>query len=223
MILTGKRVLFQGDSITDGNRYKDVGSRWDKNHQIGHSYAYILAGVLGLAYAGEHVEFVNRGVSGDGVSRLAARWQADTLEEKPDLLSILVGINDTHSFRDPDPAVPEMYGSTLRDLLTQARAANPALQIVIMEPFCEPTGEESALRRKMLPPIQAAAKKLAEEFGATFIPLQQLFDELCRTREMTYWTWDGVHPTEAGHAVIAREWIRTVLGEEGASLCEWMA
>ena len=88
------KILFQGDSITDGNRYKSQASEWDKNHQIGHSYAYIVTGILGAAFPERHYEFINRGVSGNRTENLLARWEEDALALNPDVLSILVGIND---------------------------------------------------------------------------------------------------------------------------------
>ena len=86
------RILFQGDSITDGNRYKDPAARWDLNHQIGHSYVYPIAAKLGYENPGKY-QFINRGLSGDSVESIISRWQRDTLEEKPDILSLLLGVN----------------------------------------------------------------------------------------------------------------------------------
>ena len=71
------KILFQGDSITDGARYKSKASEWDKNHQIGHSYVYIITGLLGMKYPEKHYEFVNRGISGNRTDALLARWQKD--------------------------------------------------------------------------------------------------------------------------------------------------
>ncbi|MBD0258018.1 MAG: twin-arginine translocation signal domain-containing protein, partial [Cytophagales bacterium] len=92
----GVTFLFQGDSITDGNRTRDN----DWNHVMGHGYAYILASKLWYEHPGKGFRFLNRGVSGNKVTDLAARWQADALDLKPDVLSILVGINDVAAFLD---------------------------------------------------------------------------------------------------------------------------
>ena len=86
----GARILFQGDSITDGNR----GRTADPNHILGHGYAFILAAKFGAAFSGAKLEFFNRGVSGNTVLDLEKRWQRDTLDLKPDVLSILIGVND---------------------------------------------------------------------------------------------------------------------------------
>lgn len=89
------KILFQGDSITDGNRYKDKQTRWDKNHQIGHSYAFIVSGELSMLYP-MRFEFVNRGISGNRTDELIIRWDEDTIAENPDLLIVLVGTNDVN-------------------------------------------------------------------------------------------------------------------------------
>lgn len=85
-----KVILFQGDSITDGNRGRDE----DPNHILGHSYAYIIGGKLGNERAEENLVFYNRGVSGDRISDLYARWNEDAISLQPDIISILIGVND---------------------------------------------------------------------------------------------------------------------------------
>src|SRR3954453_13824130 len=86
----GARILFQGDSITDGNRGRSA----DPNHILGHGYAFIIAAKFGAAFAPLNLEFINRGVSGNTVLGLQKRWPADTIALKPDVLSVLIGIND---------------------------------------------------------------------------------------------------------------------------------
>src|SRR5947209_11767374 len=90
----GLTFLFQGDSITDGNRTRNN----DWNHVMGHGYQYIIASKLWYDFPKKGLHFFNRGVSGNKVTDLAERWQQDTLDIKPDVLSILIGINDTSAF-----------------------------------------------------------------------------------------------------------------------------
>src|SRR5665213_406766 len=87
----GTTFLFQGDSITDGNRSRNM----DWNHVLGHGYAYLIAARLWFDLPHKGFHFFNRGVSGNTVTDLAARWDNDTIALKPDVLSILVGVNDT--------------------------------------------------------------------------------------------------------------------------------
>src|SRR3954465_6595950 len=85
----GARILFQGDSITDGNR----GRSSDPNHILGHGYVFIIAAKYGATLAALNLDFINRGSSGNTVRELQKRWEKDTLELKPDVLSILIGVN----------------------------------------------------------------------------------------------------------------------------------
>lgn len=95
-------ILFQGDSISDGNRYKDPIARDDLNHQIGHTFIYIIAGIMGLKYADKHISFINRGVSGDNIEQIYDRREEDIFAEHPDVFSILAGMNDYWLWKD-DP------------------------------------------------------------------------------------------------------------------------
>lgn len=218
------RILFQGDSITDGNRYKDPASRWDLNHQIGHSYAFIAAGYLGRKYPGKYT-FINRGVSGDRVESIAARWQTDTLDEHPDILSLLLGINGSNFegiYPEGEEVHLDRFTRGYRDLLTRAREANPALKLLLIEPFCLPVGQRGATYDAFLPVFRAkqqAIRALAAEFGAAFVPTQQRLEALaaecipalaengCPTDGNAYWLWDGIHPTEALHSALAEWWL----------------
>lgn len=209
------RILFQGDSITDGNRYKDEESRWDKNHQIGHTYVYIVTGLLGLKYPERNYEFINRGVSGNRVTELLSRWQSDALDIKPDVLSVLIGTNDANN--PPEDEINDTecrkYEETYRLILKKSREQNPNLKIIMLESFeCveaqDKRGIPLEIRQKRAKNIREIIKKLAEEFDATFIPLNELFAEaIKKSGNSKYWLWDGIHPTEAGHALIAREFL----------------
>ena len=219
------RILFQGDSITDGNRYKSEESRWDLNHQIGHSYAYIVASTLGKKHPGKYT-IINRGVSSDCLDRAALRWQTDVLDENPDVLSILLGINGNGEydgcFSEGVEAHLQHFDSTYRALLDSARAQNPALQLVIIEPFVLPVGRYATHYEAFMSVFarkQQMVKEIAKDYGAIFIPVQERLDRLvvdcapileangCDIDPMKYWLWDGVHPTEAMHGVLAELWL----------------
>ena len=219
------RILFQGDSITDGNRYRDEESRWDLNHQIGHSYAYLIAAHFGRSYPGKY-HFINRGVSGDCVDKAAKRWQADVLDENPDLLSILLGINGNGEYDGVYPEGAEdhldRFDKTYRSLLDSALAQNPALKLVIIEPFILPVGrykEHYDEFMRVFVRKQQVIERIADDYGAIFIPIQERLMQLvsestsvlatngCDTDPNAYWLWDGVHPTEAMHGFIAELWL----------------
>lgn len=206
------RILFQGDSITDGGRYKDEAKRWDLNHQIGHAYPYVITSLLGATRAGEGFEFINRGVSGDTVARMYARWRQDALCLKPDLISILIGVNDVCSYvQDGSGSPPERFEKLYRLALDEALEENKDIKLVLMEPFILKRGdldETWTKRAALMPEYQAVTRRVAQDYGAVFVPTQEKLDALCQQRDASYWVWDGCHPTEAGHGVLALEWMR---------------
>lgn len=200
----GARILFQGDSITDGNRGRGA----DPNHILGHGYVFITAAKYGAAFAASDLEFMNRGVSGNTVRELQKRWEDDTLKLKPDLLSILIGVNDQSH------GVPlDEYERTYDELLTQARAVNPKLRLVLCEPFTLPVGkrkENYDAWRAGLQARQDIVAKLAAKHDAALVRFQPVFDAACKIAPAEHWIWDGVHPTYSGHQLMADEWERTV-------------
>ena len=168
-----------------------------------------------MKYPERHLEFINRGISGNAASDLLARWQTDTLEKEPDVLSVLVGVNDC--VRESKKQAPDLsaaeYEEYYRKILKQSREKNPALKIILLEPFAyvenqENAGPSTTIRAAILRSEQKAVRRLAKEFDAVFVPLQAVFDEAKKQREPSYWIWDGTHPTEAGHALIAREFLK---------------
>ncbi len=193
-----ERVLFQGDSITDGNRGRSA----DPNHILGHGYAFIIAARHGAGFPERKLDFSNRGVSGNTVLDLEKRWAKDTLALKPTLLSIMIGVNDQSR------NVPlEAYEATYDKLLTDARAQNPKLKLVLIEPFVRHPGKpvpEGIVAR------QAIVAKLAQKHGAALVRLQKLFDDAAAKTADDYWVWDTVHPTYRGHQLLADEWERVV-------------
>lgn len=200
----GTRVLFQGDSITDGNRGRSA----DPNHILGHGYQFIIGAKFGAAFAPLGLEFFNRGVSGNTVLDLQKRWEKDTLELKPDVLSILIGVNDQSH------GVPvEQYEQVYDELLTQARAANPKLRLVLCEPFTLPVGakkENWDTWRSGIQARQEAVARLAAKHHAILVRFQSVFDAACKIAPAEHWIWDGVHPTYSGHQIMADEWERAV-------------
>jgi lysophospholipase L1-like esterase len=202
-------ILFQGDSITDGGRQR---TGTDFNHIMGQDYAYILAAQIGAEYPERNLTFLNRGISGEQVRDLAARWQVDALDLRPNLLSILVGINDTLIKGDKTETV-EQYEATYDSLLAKTIAALPATKIVLGEPFLLPVGkykENYAAELAEVKERQAVVAKLAAKYHLPLIRYQQAFDEACKKTPADHWSWDGVHPTYAGHGLMVQEWLKTV-------------
>jgi lysophospholipase L1-like esterase len=202
-------VLFQGDSITDGGRQR-TGS--DFNHVMGQDYAYILAAGIGSESPERELAFVNRGVSGDRVPDLEARWQADTIALHPQLLSILVGVNDLIAEGDRAQTV-EQFEAAYDHLLAETIAALPGTKIVLGQPFLMPVGKRKALYPTLMPEMkkrQAAVDRLAAKYRLPVVRYQDAFDAACAKASAEHWSWDGIHPTYAGHGLMAREWLKTV-------------
>lgn len=204
-----KLILFQGDSITDGNRVKT--NVWDLNHQMGHGYASIINSTLGARYPEKGLEFINRGISGNRIADLYGRWKEDVLNFRPDVLSILIGINDSEFSRvHSTGSEPDRFEKIYRILLDEARDINPDMQLVLLEPFALPVGDKVEIYDEMmnyLSPLQQKVKMVAEDYRAIFIPLQDKFNELAEKYSPDYWIWDGVHPTVCGHQIIADAWM----------------
>jgi len=205
--------LFQGDSITDGNR----GRNRDPNHIMGHGYAFSIASRAGEAFAEKNNLFYNRGISGNKITDLEKRWQTDTLDLKPDVLSILIGVNDTGSVVNQQNIVTgEKYEEVFRTLLTQTRTQLPGCILVLCEPFIMPVGkvkENWTAWNDDLQKRQQAVSRLSKEFKTVFVPLQKVFNNAVSRAPAEYWMWDGIHPTYSGHELITKEWLKQVSKE----------
>ncbi|KAA8997188.1 SGNH/GDSL hydrolase family protein [Paenibacillus spiritus] len=203
-------LLFIGDSITDGNR----GRNNDPNHILGHGFVFMIAGRLGLELGGEAPLVVNRGVSGDRASDLYGRWNEDCLAVKPDIVSILVGVNDALAVvAGDDRGASDRFERAYGHLLEETRLALPQARIVLCEPFTlrtPATEDRWAAWEPKMAEYRRTVRSLADRHRAVFVPLQDLFDAACSRGPAEFWLWDGVHPTAAGHELIARRWMDRV-------------
>ena len=193
------KILFQGDSITDGNR----GRTDDPNHIMGHGFAFSIASRLGAKYPAKF-EFINKGNSGDDVLKLFARWRLDAVLLKPDLVSILIGTNDIN-IENPPSRFETIYRMLLDDL--------PDSRFILCEPFRFRNNEDDRLWKKrsdLLEKYQQAVRRIAADYHAVFVPLQNIFEEAFQRVSQSYWIWDGVHPTVAGHELITMAWLRAI-------------
>jgi lysophospholipase L1-like esterase len=202
--------LFQGDSITDGNRTRNK----DWNHVMGHGYQYIIASKLWYDFPAKQFHFYNRGISGNKITDLQQRWDADTIDIKPDLLSILIGINDLDAWmNDNTKFTAADFETSYRNLLKQTISALPLVQLVLCEPFILPVGkvkDKWPLYNDEIKKRQAVVKKLSAEFNAIHVPFQQAFNNALKRAPADYWIWDGIHPMPAGHELLALEWMKQV-------------
>ena len=201
-------LLFQGDSITDtGRRRGRPGPNQPRG--LGSGYAALAAAAVLSEQPERGWHCHNRGVGGDRVDDLAARWTDDALALAPDVLSILVGVNTYWYTRTGDyDGTPARYERTYRTLLERTRTAHPDVTLLLGEPFVVPGGSAvDAQWRDGLQPYQAAARRIAADVGATWIPYQSVFDDALRDAPGPHWAEDGVHPTPAGHHRMAQAWL----------------
>lgn len=213
MIAAMHTILFQGDSITDAGRDR---SRHEANEAgaMGNGYAYLAMARMLADRPKLGLSIYNRGISGNRVPDLEARWSVDCVELAPNLLSILIGINDLwHKLEGRYSASVQDYEVGYRALLNETRRALPRTTIVVCEPFVLRCG---AVTERWFPELEqrrAVAGKLASELGTAFVPFQSVFDAALRAGTAPeYWAEDGVHPTPAGHQLMADAWLRVVLG-----------
>ena len=200
-------VLFQGDSITDAGRDRKKTGPNDAS-ALGRGYPFLIASSLLMGHPESRLKIYNRGISGNKVPDLDGRWQNDCIDLKPDVLSILIGVNDLwHMLDGRYDGTVAIYESGFTALLEKTRAALPDTRLVICEPFVLRCG---AVKDNWFPEFnerKAVAKRVAEAAGAIWVPFQEAFDAaVAKGTAPNYWIGDGVHPTVAGHMLMAKVW-----------------
>ena len=199
------KILFLGDSITD------VGRDRDNPSSLGEGYPLLIGSRLGADFPGQHT-CRNTGISGNRIVDLYARIKVDCWNWQPDVLSILVGINDTwHNLREnPNGVGTGRFHRLLQMLVEDTLARMPDCTLLLMEPFVllgTATAENWQTFAEEVPQRAQAVREVAEQFHAHFLPLQSLLDDACKRCPPEHWLADGVHPTSAGHQLIADAWL----------------
>ncbi|MBN1342281.1 MAG: SGNH/GDSL hydrolase family protein [Phycisphaerae bacterium] len=203
-IKDGAVVLFQGDSITDAGR------GYGSDDELGMGYVTMVASMFSAIRPETHVRWVNRGISGNRVKDLRERWDRDCLEIKPDVVSIMIGVNDTWRRYDSDDATSAGdFEADYHEILRQVRDELNA-ELILLEPFVLPTPPDRIAWREDINPKIDAARRLAQKFSATLVPMDGIFARACAIRDPAFWAQDGVHPTPAGHALLAKSWLEAV-------------
>ena len=196
--LAGKTILFQGDSITDTGRDRD------DIKSLGNGYVSMIQSQYYAQNLHKNAIFINKGIGGNKMGDLFNRWDEDCIQLKPDLLTIFVGINDTSRSDSEENSDFVKYYTGFLD-----RAVNETdAKIILMEPFVLPVNEERASRRPKLDYKIDIVRKLALKYKTNLIPLDGIFNSISTKKGYEFWAIDGVHPTPAGHALIAKEWFK---------------
>ena len=199
------KILFQGDSITDAGRVRD------NDVNVGVGYPLLVKASLGFETPGKY-EFVNRGISGNRVVDVYARIKKDIINLKPDVMSILIGVNDVwHEFSGENGVDADKYFKIYDMLIEEVKDALPDIKIMIMEPFvlkASATVEKWDCFNSEVKKRAEMAKKIAQKYDLPYIALQDGFDKLSKNIDESYWLADGVHPTAMGHEYIKAEWLK---------------
>jgi len=206
----GSIILFQGDSITDMSRNRENENKANDQQMLGNGYPLFAAASLLAKYADKDLKIYNRGISGNKVYQLAERWPQDCLNLEPDVLSVLIGVNDYwHKMLNGYNGTLETYAADYRTLIARTQKEFPQIRIVICEPFLIHGGTvPNDTWEKDFKAYRETAKTVADEFKAIFIPLQSVFDEALKKAPAAYWGPDGVHPSLAGAQLIAQAWLK---------------
>lgn len=226
---TGARVLFIGDSVTDGGWGNSAGEALpssqrnlgDWNHLFGHGYMYLCAAHYMGHEPEKELQFYNRGIGGNTLQNLIDRWQEDCLDLYPDVLSVLVGTNDIHYWIDEAGEAEfdfQDWENRYRALVERTQAECPGVRMVLCTPFVVQAGwsgeaatfprRETAVRR-----LAQIVMQIAEDNGLTCVRFDRVFEtlpQLYPSIPLNHWSWDGIHPTPAGHQRMADEWIKQV-------------
>ena len=194
-------IVFIGDSITDAGRLEAAHS------PFGYGYVHFVAYRLLAKYPEYNLDIINTGISGDTIRDLNYRWERDCLNHEPDILSVLIGVNDV--FRQYtgslDAAVLlDEYQVTYKRLLSLVKRKNNC-RLILIEPFmfCD---DKANPAYKSLQQYIHAVRALAEKFDAVLVPLQELIDEKVKKVPFEKFSDDMVHPYVWAHAWIAQQW-----------------
>ena len=211
-----KRFLFQGDSITDACREDNDNA----NFGLGTGYALLVASDFLRNRKGEFC-FFNRGDSGDRITDVYARIKEDIINLRPDYMSILIGVNDvSHDLTMQCGVDEEKYEKVFGMIVEEIRDELPDIKIIILEPFVLKGSATENMWESFSGEVKKrsnAAKRVAEKYSLSFVPLQNVFDKAADDGDISYWSVDGIHPTSAGHQIIKDELTREIirlLGEE---------
>lgn len=203
-------ILFQGDSITDAGRDRKRQVANDPR-SLGRGYPFLVGSSLLMEHPDVEFRIHNRGISGNKVPDLKKRWKADCYDVKPDIVSILVGVNDMwHKLNGRYNGTVQDYEKGYHDLLIETQAQLPKAKIVVCEPFALRCGAVNDAWFPEFDQRREVANQLASDLGLTLVKFQSMFDNALKKAPANYWAGDGVHPSMAGHALMAKTWRETV-------------
>ncbi|MBQ7915650.1 MAG: SGNH/GDSL hydrolase family protein [Firmicutes bacterium] len=199
------KVLFIGDSITDCGRNTNAGYRFS----LGQGYPVLIASKYGVAEPGKY-EFINTGISGNRIVDIYARIRIDCWNHEPDVISLLVGVNDVlHTYLRDNGVEADRFERMYDMLVDDTLKRLPNVKMILMEPFVAPgdyTRENYEEFRAEVKLRGEIVERIAKKYNLKYVPLQEKFDKACGDRPELFIV-DGVHPSYAGHQLIADSWM----------------
>ncbi|WP_440894813.1 SGNH/GDSL hydrolase family protein [Amphibacillus sp. Q70] len=202
--MSSKRIVFIGDSITEWGRFEDADN-------IGENYVRIIRDTLAIEAPNQFPEIINRGLGGNRITDLFARWQADVIDLNPDIISISIGVNDVWRQLDhPDleQVYPDQYEHLFIHLIEKTQAETSA-EIILMEPTIIGENPQSEGNQKLIAYVDVV-NQLAEQYQLTVVPTHQVFLNYLNSAKPLPLTIDSVHMSSTGNALMARAWLNTV-------------
>ncbi len=214
-----KKILFQGDSITDYQREREEEMDFESLHDnnvfppiraLGTGYVLLAAAQIQAEYPKQNLQIINRGIDGNRIADLLDRWDKDCLKLKPDYISILIGINDVYwpLVSNEDINVAKFY-QIYKEILVWTQKELPQSLIILGQPFLFPGSlvEDYDIWLPKVQEIQMAIASLAQEHSLMLIPYQSIFDNAVSKTKADYWIYDGIHPSNAGNYLMAKSWL----------------
>lgn len=200
-IQDGERMLFIGDSITDCGRR-------DRAAPLGDGYVSMFTELATARHPSRSIEWVNMGIGGNRTTHLKERWQTDVLNQRPDRLSIKIGINDLSSFRrgDHDGVPPEEYRQNYDEILSSTREALGEIPVLLITPFYISTNTEDEAEGtvlRMIPEYIGIVEEMSVKYETMLLNLHDVFREHLKYRPASVFCPEPVHPNHTGHMVIA--------------------
>lgn len=193
-------ILFLGDSITDCNHLFD-------SENLGDGYVRLISEQINTPDKNYQVR--NMGNNGFTVSAVRRLWKRSCIHLQPDLITILIGINDLAVIKNTGitPSVGlAQFRDTYQNLLEEIRMITDC-PLILMEPFIFPHPAEYLLWEKELAAMNHVIKELALSNGAALLPLWENLQLAANKSGLSSVTTDGIHLTEEGHKIVAESWL----------------
>lgn len=202
------RIVFAGDSVTDGGSTNPVGEGLFDG--VGRGYVRVIENMLAVYYPELKIRVTNSGISGNTSVTLLERYDRDVVELKPDWVSICIGINDVWRQFDcpamPEKNItPESYRKNVEEMIL--RVKDNVKGIFILSPYIIEPNREDPMRKRM-DEYTAVSKELAEKYGCSFVDFQKMYEDYCEYRHPCFIAWDRIHPNQIGATLMAREFLK---------------